>query len=309
LRTKPELTTAIRTGRRAVLLVNAHSRRGRRLYDGVRQRLDAAGFDLLARFPVDDPRELGGSLEAATDLGPDLLIVGGGDGTIGAAARHLAHRDVALGLLPLGTTNNFARTLGIPLDLDAAVAILTGGKVIDVDLGIAGDLPFANHVGIGMSAEIFAKAPPRLKKVVGRLAYPATALALLTRHRPMRVTVRADGRSHEYLTHQLYVANGGFHAGRPITADADADDRLLVAYPVGDANRVRLLRETARNATTGHLRSHGEEPFLATDEILVETDRPVPIEVDGEPHGYTPLRLSLAANALRVMASLDTIDR
>ena len=308
MRTKPELTTAIHEGRRAVLLVNAHSRRGRRLYPEVLRRVEAAGFDLLRRFPVEDPRELRTMLESATELAPDVLIVGGGDGTIGAAARHLAHRDVALGLLPLGTTNNFARTLGIPLDLDASVGILTGGKVIDVDLGLAGEMPFANHVGIGLSAEIFATAPPRLKKVVGRLAYPATALALLTRHQPMRVTVRADGRSHSYVTHQLYVANGGFHAGRPITADADADDRLLVAYPVGDANRVRLLRETARNAATGHRRSHGEEPFLATDEILVETDRPVPIEVDGEPRGYTPLRIGLAANALRVMAPADTRD-
>ncbi|GIF78553.1 diacylglycerol/lipid kinase family protein [Asanoa siamensis] len=309
MRTKPELTTAIRDGRRAVLLVNAHSRRGRRLYPEVLRRVEAAGFALLGTFPVEDPNDLRNSLAAATDLGPDLLVVGGGDGTIGAAARHLAHRDVALGLLPLGTTNNFARTLSIPLDLDAAVGLLTGGKVIDVDLGLAGDMPFANHVGIGLSAEIFATAPPRLKKVIGRLAYPATALALLTRHRPMRVTVRTNGRSHEYLTHQLYVANGGFHAGRPITADADADDRLLVAYPVGDQHRVRLLRETARNAATGHRRSHGEEPFLATDEILVETDRPMPIEVDGEPRGYTPVRIGLAANALRVMAATDTVDR
>ncbi|MEV0719487.1 diacylglycerol kinase family protein [Asanoa sp. NPDC050611] len=309
MRTKPELTTAIRDGRRAVLLVNAHSRRGRRLYPQVLHQVEAAGFKLLGRFPVEDPNELRNSLAAATELGPDLLIVGGGDGTIGAAARHLAHRDVALGLLPLGTTNNFARTVNIPLELDAAIGILTGGKVIDVDLGMAGEMPFANHIGVGLSAEIFATAPPRLKKAIGRFAYAATALALLSRHRPMRVTVRTDGRSHEYVTHQLYVANGGFHSGRPITADADADDRLLVAYPVGDARRIQLMRETARNAATGHRRSHGEEPFLATDEIWLETDRPAPIEVDGEPRGYTPLRIGLAANALRVMAAADAVDR
>jgi len=309
MRTKQELTSAIHERRRAALLVNAHSRRGRALYEQARQRVDAAGFDLLGVFPVDDPRELQNSLEAATDLGPDLLIAGGGDGTISAAARHLAHRDIALGVLPLGTTNNFARTLGIPIEVDSAVEILETGKVIDVDLGLAGDLPFTNHVGVGLSAEIFAKAPPRLKKLIGRLAYPATALALLTRHRPMRATVRADGRQHEYLTHQLYIANGGFHAGRPITADSDADDRLLVAYPVGDARRLRLLRQTARNAATGHLRSHRDDPFLATDEISIETDRPEPVEVDGEVHGYTPLRIGLAANALRVMAAADAIDR
>ncbi len=235
MRTKQELDAAIRRERRAALVVNAHSRRGRRLYDAARARLEAAGINLLGSYPVDRPAELEQRLTEAAGQGPDLLIAGGGDGTIGAAARLLAHRDMALGLLPLGTTNNFARTLGIPLDLDAAVAVLTDGKVIDVDLGLAGDLPFANHVGIGLSADVMLKAPPRLKRAAGRLAYPMTALALLTRHRPLRATVRTAGKEHTYITHQLYVANGGFHAGRPITADTDADDKLLVAYPVGEA--------------------------------------------------------------------------
>jgi diacylglycerol kinase (ATP) len=309
MRTKQELGLAIQRERRAALVVNAHSRRGRRLYEGARSRLTAAGFTLLGAYPVDRPDELDDSLAVAADLGPDLLVAGGGDGTLGAAARLLAHRDIALGLLPLGTTNNFARTVGIPLDLDGAVAVLTDGKVIDVDLGLAGDMRFANHVGIGLSADVMLKTPRRLKRVTGRLAYPVTALALLTRHRPLRATVRADGREHEFVTHQLYVANGGFHAGRPIAADADADDRRLVAYPVGGPARRGLLRETARNAAAGHRRTVGDEPFLAVGELWLETDRPARVEVDGELCGQTPLRIGLDANALRVMAPAGSPDR
>ncbi|MEU4642965.1 diacylglycerol kinase family protein [Micromonospora sp. NPDC023814] len=309
MRTKQELSAAIRRERRAVLVVNAHSRRGRQLYEETRSRLVAAGFTLLGTYPVDRPAELEQSLAAAADLGPDLLVAGGGDGTIGTAARLLAHRDIALGLLPLGTTNNFARTVGIPLDLDAAVAVLTDGKVIDVDLGLVGNMRFTNHIGIGLSADVMLRTPPRLKRVIGRIAYPMTALALLTRHRPLRAAVRAEGRRHEFLTHQLYVANGGFHAGRPITADADADDRLLVAYPVGGPTRRGLLRDTARNAATGHRRTLVEEPFLAVRELWLETDRPAPVEVDGEPYGETPIRIGLDPNALRVMAAADSPDR
>ncbi|SCL30620.1 lipid kinase, YegS/Rv2252/BmrU family [Micromonospora rhizosphaerae] len=309
MRTKQELGAAIRRERRAALVVNAHSRRGRRLYEGARSRLIAAGFTLLGTYPVDQPGELEQSLAAAADLGPDLLVAGGGDGTIGTAARLLAHRDIALGLLPLGTTNNFARTVGIPLDLDAAVAVLTDGKVIDVDLGLVGDMRFTNHVGVGLSADVMLRTPPRLKRVTGRLAYPVTALALLARHRPLRATVRAEAREHEFVTHQLYVANGGFHAGRPITADADADDRLLVAYPVGGPTRRGLLRDTARNAATGHRRTLGDEPFLAMRQLWLETDRPAPVEVDGELYGETPIRIGLDPNALRVMAPADSPDR
>ncbi|MFG3420217.1 diacylglycerol/lipid kinase family protein [Micromonospora sp. NPDC049460] len=309
MRTKQELSAAIRRERRAVLVVNAHSRRGRQLYEETRSRLVAAGFTLLGTYPVDRPAELEQSLAAAADLGPDLLVAGGGDGTIGTAARLLAHRDIALGLLPLGTTNNFARTVGIPLDLDAAVAVLTDGKVIDVDLGLVGNMRFTNHIGIGLSADVMLRTPPRLKRVIGRIAYPMTALALLTRHRPLRAAVRAEGRRHEFLTHQLYVANGGFHAGRPITADADADDRLLVAYPVGGPTRRGLLRDTARNAATGHRRTLVDEPFLAVRELWLETDRPAPVEVDGEPYGETPIRIGLDPNALRVMAAADSPDR
>ncbi|MER5334609.1 diacylglycerol kinase family protein [Micromonospora sp. NPDC002717] len=309
MRTKQELSEAIRRERRAALVVNAHSRRGRQLYEETRSRLVAAGFTLLGTYPVDRPAELEQSLAAAADLGPDLLVAGGGDGTIGTAARLLAHRDIALGLLPLGTTNNFARTVGIPLDLDAAVAVLTDGKVIDVDLGLVGSMRFTNHIGIGLSADVMLRTPPRLKRVIGRIAYPMTALALLTRHRPLRAAVRAEGRRHEFLTHQLYVANGGFHAGRPITADADADDRLLVAYPVGGPTRRGLLRDTARNAATGHRRTLVDEPFLAVRELWLETDRPAPVEVDGEPYGETPIRIGLDPNALRVMAAADSPDR
>jgi YegS/Rv2252/BmrU family lipid kinase len=308
MRTKDQLSETIRRERRAVLVVNTHSRRGRQLYDGARSRLIDAGFSLLGAYPIDRPGELEERLSAAIDLGPDLLVAGGGDGTISTAARLLAHRDIALGLLPLGTTNNFARTVGIPLDLDDAVAILAHGTVVDVDLGFAGTMLFTNHVGVGLSAEVMLRAPRPLKRVVGRVAYPITALALLARHRPLRAVVRADGRRHEFVTHQLYVANGGFHSGRPIAADAHADDRLLIAYPVGGPTRRGLLRETARNAASGHRRKRDDDPFLAVGELWLDTDRPARVEVDGEPCGWTPLRVGLHANALRLMAPAGTPD-
>ncbi|WIM98447.1 YegS/Rv2252/BmrU family lipid kinase [Actinoplanes oblitus] len=308
MRSKQRLTEDIRRERRAALVVNTRSRRGRQLYEDARRRLLAAGFELLGTYAMEESDDLEALLEDALAKGPDLLIAGGGDGTISTAGRLLAHRDVALGLLPLGTTNNFARTVRIATGLDAAIATLVDGKVIDVDLGLAGDRPFTNHVGIGLSAEVMTSVPAPLKRLAGRVAYPITALGLLARHRPLRATIRAEGRELRFDTHQVYVANGGFHAGRPITADAHADDRLLVAYPVGGPSRRELLRETARNAATGHRRTLRECPFLAVRELWLETDRPAAVEVDGEPCGSTPMRIAVDPNALRIMAPPDSPD-
>lgn len=303
VRTKPELHTAIRQQRRAALVINTRSRRGRRLYPAVRARLQAAGFDLLGSFPTGQGGGLDASLSAAMDLQPDLLIVGGGDGTLAEAARRLAHRDMALGVLPLGTTNNFARTLAIPLNLAGAIGVLAGGKVADVDLGRAGDAIFANLVSTGLSAHVAAHVPHYLKRLLGRAAYPATALAGLPRHRPFHATISAGGRDYGLDTHQLNIANGSFHAGRPITGDASADDRLLLVYPLGGPRRHTLIGATLRHAILGARRTLNEPAFLAVSDLWLHTDPPLPLDVDGEIRGRTPVRITLAPNALRVMVT------
>jgi diacylglycerol kinase (ATP) len=308
LRGKSEHEAAIRQQRRAVLVVNTRSRRGLRLYQAARGHLEAAGFDLLGLFPVDRPGGLEASLAAAVDLRPDLLIAGGGDGTLSLASRHLAYRDIALGVLPMGTTNNFARTLGIPLDVAGAVGLLTSGKVADVDLGEAGGTFFANLVSVGLSGHVAADVPHGLKQLLGRAAYPLTAAARLPAHRPFRATVTAGDERRTLTTHQLNIANGSFHVGRPITADASADDRLLVAYTLGAGGRLSLVAAIVRHALAGARRSHAEPAFLTAGELWLHTDPPLPLDIDGEVHGRTPVRIVLAGNALRVMVAPDFPD-
>jgi diacylglycerol kinase (ATP) len=194
MRSKSGLCAAIRQGRRAALVVNTRSRRGRRHYLSVRPGCRQPDSTCSGHFPADRAGGVGASLAAAVDLQPDLLIVGGGDGTLSEAARCLAYQDMALGILPLGTTNNFARTLGIPLDVPGAIGVLAAAKVADVDLGKAGDAVFANLVSTGLSSRVAAAVPHQLKRVAGRAAYPLTALAALPRHRPLHASITAGGR-------------------------------------------------------------------------------------------------------------------
>jgi diacylglycerol kinase (ATP) len=265
--------------------------------------LQAAGLELTAIWPVSDPADLPDTLASAASCGADLVVVGGGDGTLSEASHQLAHRDVCLGALPLGTTNNFARSLGLPLKLSEALRTLTDGKVADVDLGHAAGRHFANLTSLGVSVLVAEHVPHGLKRILGRVAYPLTALALLPRHQPFRARLRVDGELYELATHQLNIANGSFHAGRAIAADAGVDDRLLVVYRLGDANRLRLTAATVRQAVLGPYRPLARTPFLTTDKLWLETDPPLDLDIDGEIRGRTPVQITLEPNALRVMVS------
>ncbi|MGK5554105.1 diacylglycerol/lipid kinase family protein [Actinomadura kijaniata] len=325
MRSKPELEAVIRErGRgRAVLVVNSRSRRGRRLFERARRLLDEAGMVFDEVVPVPDPAKLDAVLTGVVDSRPDLVVVGGGDGTIAAAVSHLAHRDIALGVLPLGTTNNFARSLELPLDLPGAVRVLAEGKVADVDVGwfeSTGDLTddpggaddhehiFANMVSLGLSVHVAERVPHRLKAVLGRPAYALTALRLLPRHEAFHAKVTIDGVTREMPTHQLNIANGAHHSGQRIARDASPDDRLLAVYRLGDERRLKLASATARHVLTGRWRSLKSEAFLTTDEVVVETDPPLSVDVDGEIRGRTPVRIRLLGNALRVIVPQSFVD-
>ncbi|GLW11777.1 diacylglycerol kinase [Microtetraspora sp. NBRC 13810] len=308
LRSKTEHTKAIHELRRATVVINTHSRRGRRLYPEAIRILRRDGFDPYRVFSVVNPKKLRATLEAALSDGPDLLIVGGGDGTLSTAVKHVAHRDVALGVLPLGTTNNFARSLGLPLDLAGAIGVLSRGKVADIDLGMAGDRAFANLASFGVSVEVAGTVRPWLKRLVGRAAYPLTALTVLPGHRPFRAYLTVDGRRHEVLTHQLNIANGRFQGGWQVASDISIDNGRLVAYQLGSGKRLRLLVETLTRATGGRWRSLAGGPFVVGREIVLETDPPMRADVDGEVRLLTPITLRTVANGLRVMVPADFVD-
>lgn len=309
MRSKRDLEKAIRGQGRAVLVVNARSRRGRRLFGEARRLLAEAGIEFAKVFPVTDPGRLGDTLTEALELKPDLVVVGGGDGTIAEAVGRLAQRDVALGLLPLGTTNNFARSLELPVGLRGAVEVLRDGKVADVDVGWVAGKVFANMVSIGLSVDMAEKVPHGLKRVIGRAAYALTSAWLLPRHRAFKATIRVGERTFELATHQLNIANGSHHSGRRFAADASADDRLLTVYRLGDETRLRLVGATIGHMLRGQRRRLADEMFLNTGEdVRIETDPPMKIDVDGEIRGRTPVTVRLLPNALKVLVARSFQD-
>lgn len=297
---KDALQRTIRRDRTATLVVNTSSRTGHLLFERARALLRASGITVTASYPVADPRMLNETFQAALAGAPALLIVGSGDGTISEVIDHLAYRDTVLGFLPLGTTNNFARSLGIPLSLPAAVETIAEGKVADIDLGKLGEDYFANVASIGVSVRIAASVSPALKRRVGRLAYAASGATALLTHQPFTARVTIEGRVLEARTHQLVIANGRFHSGTQIAADASIDDHQLVIFALGGPTR----RQLARSITGFVLRDRpalSTRNYLPATHAVIETDPVQAIEIDGEIKTQTPITATVAAEALKVM--------
>lgn len=117
-----------------------------------------------------------------------------------------------------------------------------------------------------------------------------------------------DGAQQVLWTHQLNIANGAYHAGRRIARDASVDDRRLIVYQLGDANRLRVTGQTLAQVLFGPGRPLTAGPYLTTREVWVTTDPPRPLDLDGEVRGTTPVRITLLPEALRVLVPAAFID-
>jgi YegS/Rv2252/BmrU family lipid kinase len=300
MKSKAELEAIIQRDKRAVLLVNTHSRKGKALLARAEHLLAERGIHLTAIYAVGKPKHLNQLIEQALAHKPHLLIVGSGDGTISEVAHHLAYRDTVLAFLPLGTTNNFARSLGLPFELTAAIDVINDGKVADIDLGKIGDHHFANVAGIGMSVDIAARVSPRLKRRLGRSAYTLSGIKAFLTHQAFTVRLTTETGTVEYVTHQLVIANGRFHGGTLIARDASIDDRKLIVFRLGDTTRWHLAKSLT-NFVLGKKRTLSDDTFLTTEHVTIETIPALEIEIDGELKAQTPTIASIAPEALKIM--------
>lgn len=304
---KQHLEQRIRRERCAVLVVNCRSRRGVRLRPRAEVLLRARGFELIGTFAVTRPGTLHAVMEQAMADRPPLLVLGGGDGTVASVVDRLAGTDTVLGYLPMGTTNNLARVLGIPRRLHRAVDLLAAGHIVDIDLGVANGVAFANMASLGVSVAVSDHTPHRLKRRLGRAAYALTGTAALIGHEPFTAEVTVDGVGYRVVTHQLNVANGSVHAGSRIAVDAGIDDGLLAVYPLGGPARWSAAAGTVAQALTPH-RTLAHKGHLIGRHVRVMTDPPRPVELDGQTVTSTPLDLTVRRNALLVVVPSDFSD-
>ena len=284
----------------ALLLINQRSRKGRTDASRARSLLADAGITLL-QPPAEDTRSYPELISAYAER-VDAVIVGGGDGTLNAAARGLMQTGLPLGILPLGTANDFARTLGIGAGLEQAVKIIADGQLRPVDLGEVNQHLFLNVCSIGFSAELARNLTAEAKKRWGIGGYALAALRLLRQSRPFSATLIHQGERTPIKTVQVSVGNGRFYGGgMTVEQRATPDDGLLDVYSLELQRSWQLiaLLPALRRGTHGRWRN---VRAFSTTELTIETRRPHYINADGEIIGQTPAHFRLIAQALRVYA-------
>ena len=292
---------------RVAVVVNTASRTGSRALPLVEAALRRTSEEVLVHRAHGGP-ELLDALGAAMDDEPDLLVVGGGDGTIGCAAGLVAHTSTTLGVLPLGTANDFARTLEIPTALTAAVDALLTGKVVDVDLGRVDGKVYLNVASLGLSVAVAQRLTPGLKRRLGRFAYPVATLAAYRGHRPFAVRLELDDGSVLELRDLMQVAVGnGRHYGGGLTVSPNAsiDDHLLDVYAV-EQGHLRDHVSIARLLRTGHLVEHDRVHHVTARRLRLVTDEPIEVNLDGEVAATTPATFEVDRNALHVVVPADS---
>ncbi|MBV9868233.1 MAG: YegS/Rv2252/BmrU family lipid kinase [Abitibacteriaceae bacterium] len=295
-------TTAPHLPRPITLIINGKSRRGQSEFDTAVRFLRQAGVPLGATELSRDKAHTERVLRREVAEGAQTVIVGGGDGTLSACAGFLVHTSVAMGVLPLGTGNTLARSLGIPLDLEGAAQTIAIGHAEPMDVGCVNGRVFLNSVTLGLSADIAHALDSETKKRLGLLAWPVIGARVLWKHRTMVVQVTSPNKKFYTRTHQLVVSNGRYIAG-PIAAapDASVQDSCLRVFVLG-GSKFQSLARTAVKWLLGQHTTAREAHYFATRTVRVETiRRRVPADVDGEINEHTPLDLKVLPGALRVI--------
>jgi YegS/Rv2252/BmrU family lipid kinase len=308
LKSKRSLEQRAKRERTAVLIVNTHSRQGEKFFFAAMDELARRGIWIAASYPVRDPARLRECVEEAISRGQSLVIVGGGDGTISSIVDYFAHKDLVLGVLPLGTGNSFARSLGIPMTLEGAVDVIANGKVADVDLGKVGDLCFANIATIGLSVDIGRSSPVALKRSLGVLAGMLVAVPAIFRHQPFHCRIIVDGVEHTIETHEVIVANGSFFGVTQLAQNASPDNGRLIVYAMDTPSNWHMLKLWMA-LLLGRPRAFPEARYFRAQDVIIETDSPHDVDVDGEILTETPARFTLLPQALKVMTPKSFVDK
>ncbi|WP_319580264.1 YegS/Rv2252/BmrU family lipid kinase [uncultured Methanospirillum sp.] len=302
MKSKRKLEQIIHSEKKAVLIVNTHSRKGERLFFKAMDLLNERGIDVIESYPVRKPERIKQIVQDVIDEGHSLIIIGGGDGTMNSVMESFVHRDVVLGILPLGTANNFARSMGIPMTLERAVDIIARGKVVDIDLGVVNDQYFINIATVGFSRDVISATPRVFKKYLGVCSYLMYETKYLLSQQIFECTITIGEKIEQIKTRQLIIANGSFYGTRKISPEAHIDNNSLLIFAMDSMSRWQGLKFWIGFLLGRHL-MFPESRLFQVESAYIETVPRKYVILGGEKVARTPIQISVDQAAVKIMAA------
>jgi YegS/Rv2252/BmrU family lipid kinase len=289
--------------KQAILVVNAGSRRGADLFAEARDKLIAAGIELLAAKKCKTAKSMETEVKQALKKAP-MVIVGGGDGSLSSFVDYFIGTDVVFALLPLGTANSFARTMGVPLDLDGAVDVIAKGEAREIDVGCINGDYFLNAAAMGLAPKVAESVPHGLKRTLGRLGYLIWAGWSAANFRAFRVKLEDGKRTVRMWATEVRIANGRFHGGIELIENADLKSGEIVVQVVTGRSVAKLGWSYFASAAKLKARHQTVREFVAS-EFTLSTKPRMKVSIDGEVGAETPLKISALPNGVTIAAPRD----
>jgi len=290
--------------RRVLLLANPRSGRAAQGLELALSALTDVGIAVERRTPA-SAAEMSRMIHAE-GAAFEAIVVAGGDGTVNAAANAVADIGRPLAILPFGTANDLAHTLGVPLNPGAAAALVGAGLTRRIDLGRVNDQVFVNAASLGLPVIVTQQQDPVLKRTLKSFSYVVAAVKAVRETRRFTVWITVDGERGEHKAVQVTVGNGvRFGGGMRVAKDPAIDDGLLDVFAIEADTLVDLVRI----APAIRFGLQEQDPHVCTFRgrtVRIETKRVMEISTDGEITTTTPANFSVQRGALEVFAPAGT---
>lgn len=284
---------------RAIIIGEALSRHGERDAIEAGKQLRARGLEIAEAHFESGHRAVQKRVRRSVKSGAELIVVCGGDGTLAHAVAELATTDAVLGVVPAGTGNSFAHSLGIT-SLEQAFDAIVHGRCVNIDVGMVNGQYFANFATVGLAAEIAQRTPRWLKHAIGAIAYGVAAVRPILLGASFRSKVRWKKNRLDLRTRQIIVVSGRDFGHTPVTPESSVTSGKLTFFATEERSAVDVFEfYSAFLAGTQMELPHAH--YFQAKKISIETSPRMLVAIDGEPVCKTPATFRVVPDALRVM--------
>lgn len=286
------------TNNRTLLLTNPNAREGSRDQQELVTRLKQIGPVVAPECNEPDSMDRAIARYAGS---VGRIVVGGGDGTLHAVLPALISANLPVGVLPLGTANDFARSIRLD-DIPDALAAIVAGSTRQVDVGVVNGIFFLNAVSIGLGPRINTDLDSETKAKLGVFGYLIHALRNASNYRGMRAVIECDGEAVSVRSIQITIGNGiHYGGGMTISSAARLDDGILRVLVIRPQSVASLLTYGAA-IKSGNIQDDENLLTFAGREVIVRTRYETSVTADGEVVTTTPVECVSRRKALTVFA-------